>query len=84
MISLQVVRTSFGFHLREYMGSSPPPPPPPLSGVKLWRDWVSIIEKPVGNDELLDKNYLSQILSKWAYFVNNIQTVFLLSIELAL
>ena len=30
MIALQVVRTSFGFHLREYVGSCPPPPPPPL------------------------------------------------------
>ena len=29
-IALQVVRTSFGFHLRECMGSSPPLPPPPL------------------------------------------------------
>jgi len=28
-IALQVVRTSFGVHLREYMGSSFPPPPPP-------------------------------------------------------
>ena len=28
MIYLQVVRTSFGFHLRECMGSSFPPPPP--------------------------------------------------------
>ena len=27
LISLQVVRTSFGFHLRECMGSSSPPPP---------------------------------------------------------
>ena len=27
MITLQVVRTSFGFHLRECMGSSFPPPP---------------------------------------------------------
>ena len=26
MIALEVVRTSFGFHLREYMGSCPPPP----------------------------------------------------------
>ena len=33
MIALQVVRTSFGFHLRECMGScfAPPPPPPDLS-----------------------------------------------------
>ena len=29
MIALQVVRTSFGFHLRECMGSCFPPPPPP-------------------------------------------------------
>ena len=28
VIALQVVRTSFGFHLREFLGSSPPPPPP--------------------------------------------------------
>ena len=28
LIALQVVRTSFGFHLRECMGSSFPPPPP--------------------------------------------------------
>ena len=28
VIALQVVRTSFGFHLREFMGSSSPPPPP--------------------------------------------------------
>ena len=25
LIALQVVRTTFGFHLREYMGSIPPP-----------------------------------------------------------
>ena len=31
LISLQVVRTSFGFHLRECMGSSSPPPPPAAS-----------------------------------------------------
>ena len=33
LIPLQVVRTSFGFHVRGCMGSSfpsPPPPPPPL------------------------------------------------------
>ena len=29
LMALQVVRTSFGFHLRESMGSSPPSPPPP-------------------------------------------------------
>ena len=29
MIALQVVVTSFGFHLRECMGSCFPPPPPP-------------------------------------------------------
>ena len=29
MIALQVVRTSFGFHLRECMGSCLPPPPHP-------------------------------------------------------
>ena len=29
LMALQVVRTSFGFHLRESMGSSPPPLPPP-------------------------------------------------------
>ena len=28
MIALQVVRASFGFLFREYMGSCPPPPPP--------------------------------------------------------
>ena len=28
MIALQVVRTSFEFHLRECMGSSSPHPPP--------------------------------------------------------
>ena len=27
VIALQVVRTSFGFHLREFMGSSSPLPP---------------------------------------------------------
>ena len=30
-IALQVVRTSFGFHLRECMGSCFPPPPPGLN-----------------------------------------------------
>ena len=30
MIALQVVRTSFGFYLRERMGSCFPPPPPDL------------------------------------------------------
>ena len=30
LIALQVVRTSFGFHLKECMGSSSPPPSPPL------------------------------------------------------
>ena len=29
LIALQIVRTSFGFHLRECMRSSFPPPPPP-------------------------------------------------------
>ena len=38
LIALQVVRTSFGFHLRECMGSSfPPPPYQTLS--KIWR-WL--------------------------------------------
>ena len=31
MIALQVVRTSFGFHLRECMGSCFPPPPPGIN-----------------------------------------------------
>ena len=38
MIALQVVRTSFGFHLREFVGScSPFPPPSPLPGQKLFQ-----------------------------------------------
>ena len=34
LIALQVVKTSFGFYVRECMRSSPPPPPPgPPNGV---------------------------------------------------
>ena len=42
--SSQVVKTSFGFHLRECMGSSSsPPPPPPPPRVQIFHKAVTMI-----------------------------------------
>ena len=43
MIALQVVRTSFGFYLRECMGSCFPPPPPPCPNLTEHQKWVAIL-----------------------------------------
>jgi len=54
LIALQVVRTLFGFHLRECMGSSFPPAPPGCLDFIACRRWCTIFSLYLTRSSLID------------------------------